>query len=559
MAAARPAAATAPVLLIPEASGNWTRVEADPDEFEQACHSPGSEALGIRICSRLGREPAQLERHVAQHEHCRCQRNGFQSHLPLRDRGATWEKRGGERHNSQEQDDQRHRSGAIAEDARALSAQDRNADQRYECPGQERSDVDRLANPRYRPSDAHCEWHSSKDSDPTRADEQRCLDDRDAERGGERDEATSQEHRRCVAAERPGRRWGRALLEPRDFPNARTKFREADKAFAIKRYSHVVECRPWVWPRSSGRPDRRIWRGAFGNPLMPQSQDAHPSPSRTMSAGRFYLSIARRRRVAIILSILLPVSLALAYSLLQQPVYQATARVLLSRQSLANIVTGRPDPTGQVNDFIRIVQTQADLARTPEIAQQVLRRTGIDATPQQLLDSSNVEPSRDADLLTFHVVSRNKDYARRLTTAYAEGFTEYRRALDTSSLRSARTLLNRRIVELERSPDDNRRLINSLADKEQELRTLETLQTSNVTLVRRASRAEQVAPNTRKNLILGLLAGLALAAAVAAALESLDNRVRSPREIEERLGVPAAEPRPAAAQPQRPTLDARAA
>ena len=64
---------------------------------------------------------------------------------------------------------------------------------------------------------------------------------------------------------------------------------------------------------------------------------------------------------------------ALGLSMTQKPRYEASSQVLISRTNLGNVLTGTPDPTAQEFDFNRIIQTQANLARVPRVAQRTLQ------------------------------------------------------------------------------------------------------------------------------------------------------------------------------------------
>src|SRR5207249_1250816 len=89
---------------------------------------------------------------------------------------------------------------------------------------------------------------------------------------------------------------------------------------------------------------------------------------------RQYVEIFRKhRRLALVAFVVVPV-VAFVYSTLQPPAYEATAQVLLGRQDIASSFTGIQNPgLDELSD--RPVQTQADLARVPE----VIRRTLIAA------------------------------------------------------------------------------------------------------------------------------------------------------------------------------------
>ena len=151
---------------------------------------------------------------------------------------------------------------------------------------------------------------------------------------------------------------------------------------------------------------------------------------------RDYLGVVRRRKWIILQAVVLVPAAAVAFSLQQEAQYEATAEVLLSRQNLASALTGTPDPAAY-QQADRLAQTQASLARVPEVADRVL---GGNARPEAIkafLDASDVSAKQNADLLVFRVRDRTPAVAERLATAYARAFTTYRRELDTDSLERA--------------------------------------------------------------------------------------------------------------------------
>ena len=231
---------------------------------------------------------------------------------------------------------------------------------------------------------------------------------------------------------------------------------------------------------------------------------------------------------------------AAAYGLsrLQEKEYEASAQVLLSRQNLAESLTGIPNASATLQAD-RDVQTQAQLARVPEVARRVIERLGLsERTTGDLLRESSVSARTNTDLLDFRVRDRERDLARRLATAYAQAYTTYRRELDTAAVERARREVTQQLRALEESGDRNTPLYADLVRNEQQLRQMRALLTSNAFVVRTADSASQVQPRPKRNIALGILLGLALGLALAFVREALDTRVRSVEEIAGRLGMP---------------------
>jgi tyrosine-protein kinase len=253
---------------------------------------------------------------------------------------------------------------------------------------------------------------------------------------------------------------------------------------------------------------------------------------------RRYLDILRKHLpIAIAATIILPLA-AFLFSVLQEPAYQATAEVLLSGENIPANLTGVPSTTGDPLTE-RYVQTQAGLARAPEVAERTLEAADRhDLSIDALLATSSVVAKTNSDFLEFGVVSNDPAAATRLATEYARQFTRYRLELDTTPTRRAREQLQRRIRQLRRNGEADTALFSNLLSKEQELATFEALQTSKTYLVREARGAIQVGPRTRRNTLLGLNLGLLLAFALVAIAHALDTRVWTVRELEAKLDLP---------------------
>jgi Mrp family chromosome partitioning ATPase/capsular polysaccharide biosynthesis protein len=251
---------------------------------------------------------------------------------------------------------------------------------------------------------------------------------------------------------------------------------------------------------------------------------------------RDYLEVARRRKWIILQAVILIPLVAVVWSLRQSPLYSASAAVLLNTQNLAANLEGVSDPTQYDPD--RLLKTQVELARVPELARRTERAAGLknwDAS--QLLGMSSVSSGSQSDFLTFSVASGNRELAVRLATEYARQYTRYRYQLDTQALRTARASVTRRMQKLRAAGAQGSALYSSLFEKKDQLDTLQSLLTARALLVRAASGAGQIQPQPKKNAAFGIVLGLFLGLGLAALLEALDSRVRSSEAIVERLGL----------------------
>ena len=259
--------------------------------------------------------------------------------------------------------------------------------------------------------------------------------------------------------------------------------------------------------------------------------DAHGSPSLAS-----YLRVLRRRKWIILACTLVVPAAAYFYSARQPAQYQASAQVYLSSQDLAGALTGIS--TGYV-DQARLADTAASLAHVPAVAEDAIASSNVEGiTAGALLGSTSIVPQTGTDILTFTVSNHDPGRAERLANAYAKAFTKYRGQLDSDAVRRARTEIQGRLDALEASGQASSPLATSLRDKDQQLATLEALQTSRTYVISTAAGAGKVSPQPRRDATLALMLGLVFGIGLALALEALDTRVRSTGEIGEYLRMP---------------------
>ncbi len=88
-----------------------------------------------------------------------------------------------------------------------------------------------------------------------------------------------------------------------------------------------------------------------------------------------------------------------------------------------------------------------------------------------------------------------------------------------------------------REVDTNRQLYDGLLQRYKEIGVAAGVTTNNISIVDRAEGAYRFKPNLSSNLFIGLLAGLLLGVMLALVFEYLDDTIKSPEDVEKRLGL----------------------
>jgi polysaccharide biosynthesis transport protein len=262
-----------------------------------------------------------------------------------------------------------------------------------------------------------------------------------------------------------------------------------------------------------------------------------------------YLRVVRRGRWVVLQAVLILPLLAVAFSLHQQKRYEASADVLLNSENLATTVPGAPQ-SGLSQEPERITQTQAQVARVPEVVRNAIAAvSGAKLTVRGFLAHSSVSSSPVSDILTFSVSSTDPELAKELANAYARAYSSYRQGLYASSIERALADVQKRLLRLDRAGATLDRtgatvgaltrygsLYTTLVDRQQTLESMQALQPSAASVLRQADGAALTQPKTLRNGALGLVVGLVLGLALVFLREALETRARTAEEISARLG-----------------------
>ncbi|MCU4187261.1 polysaccharide biosynthesis tyrosine autokinase [Acidiferrimicrobium sp. IK] len=251
---------------------------------------------------------------------------------------------------------------------------------------------------------------------------------------------------------------------------------------------------------------------------------------------RAYLQTLQRRRTVIILTALVVVALALAYSLLASPVYSSSADVLVPMQPASAAL----NPTASQAPALDAQRTLADdlqFAQGDAVKRAANKVLGFSATP-------TISSSATADVLTFTAKSGHKAEAARIANVYAQAYIDQQRLSQVDAYTQQVTALQSSISDLQAkaaaapagSPEASalQQSVVSLTQSLQQLQAAKQLVApSGATAVTDAVvPTSPVSPKPLRNGLIGLVVGLLFGVGLAFLAERLDDRINSREDAE---------------------------
>lgn len=144
---------------------------------------------------------------------------------------------------------------------------------------------------------------------------------------------------------------------------------------------------------------------------------------------RDYLAVIRRRKLLIALVALVTVGVALAYSLLQTPVYQATTDVLIQQTASENVL--REDQGGQNPASVQQqIQTEIEIIGSRMIEDAVRNELGY-------LPDVTIAARGETEVVTISAEDTSEAAAAEQANGYAEAYVAERRRTTTEDLLGA--------------------------------------------------------------------------------------------------------------------------
>ena len=269
---------------------------------------------------------------------------------------------------------------------------------------------------------------------------------------------------------------------------------------------------------------------------------------------RDYVEVLRRRRWLIILMMVLGGALAALYAFNRQPQYVSQASVLV-RPIEVDVARTTIRPDQLVNMF-----TEKEVTGSLAVAQQVVEATDDSPAAQKLLENLSIVVVNDTQVLRISYEDSSPERAQAIAQGFADAYLERReqRAEENVAKRAAEidaaiARVDEELLEvntlLSRSEEGSlvaiaaeTRRDSLLKEREQlqaSLTDVESLSVDGGEVISRATLPKNpVSPPNWVIVVIGLIGGFIIGVPLAFARDSLDDRIRSGKDLEREFGFP---------------------
>ena len=253
-----------------------------------------------------------------------------------------------------------------------------------------------------------------------------------------------------------------------------------------------------------------------------------PQSTEELSLARV-MGTLRRRAGLVILCCLAVAGSALAFSLLQEKQYTASASLLIRDLGLGG---------GFSSDASREAATNVQLGSAPVVATETADDLDQRLTPDEIGGKVEIQEEIQSNILRVVATDPDPQLAADLANSFAEHYVEFRNEADRAEVRGALRRVESEYEALSPGERDSevgrpiKRQIGALTAQEAaQTANLEPIQEATVPS---APSTPKVARNTAFGVLLGLLVGIGLALLI----ERRDRRIRDPIELAGLLGLP---------------------
>lgn len=277
---------------------------------------------------------------------------------------------------------------------------------------------------------------------------------------------------------------------------------------------------------------------------------------------RKYWTILWRWSWLIALGTLLAAGAAFIVSRNMTPVYSASVTLLVNQAPRSGLTDYASILTSQ-----QLAKTYSELLHKRPVLEAAIEKLNLPLDPAELARAVSVDLIRDTQLIVLNVENTSPERAAALANTIAEVFIAQNAAQQTSRFASSKESLSKEIAAVQASLAQTQAALDALGEpdtpEEQAQKTqLETslaqYRTSYANLLQsyeniRAAEAQElnnvsvvepavpprapIRPRVELNTLLAGLVGMMLAGAIAYVFEYLDDTLKSPEDISQRLGL----------------------
>ena len=266
----------------------------------------------------------------------------------------------------------------------------------------------------------------------------------------------------------------------------------------------------------------------------------------------------------IVLGTVLGAGVAFVSSRLTTPVYAASTTLLINEAPSS----GKTTDYASILTSERLARTDSEMMTKRPVMEEVKKALGLDVAPDALARRVSVNLVRDTQLVILQVENEDPELARNLADTIPVEFARQNSALQANRYADSKANLTKEIDTLKDQITTKQNEINALGTEKtpakdaelsrlnseltqlrqssafllqsyENIRLAEAQSTSNIVVVEEAQTpAIPVRPRTLQNTLLGTVVGLLLSMGIIFLIEYLDDRVRTPEQIDKILKLP---------------------